>query len=125
MLLAMPKAYQRTLPMQRYFLSNANEIAYRNTLADRGTALGDSALVNRDLLPALGIPLGIVAMMPETYAILTHPQNIIWGVQRDIKMRMEEDIRADGITIVVTLRCDFAYEEETAVVLAYGITASV
>ena len=59
--------------------------------------------------------------MPADKCILTHPQNIIWGVQRQISVETDRDIRARTYIIVLTLRVDMKFETEDAVVEINGI----
>lgn len=119
---AMAPKYLRNRPALRFFSSVKNENEYRDTLADRETGLGDTMIEGFRPVYAYGIPVVPAALMSETYSILTHPQNIIWGIQRDISVETDKDIRARSLIVVVTLRIDMKYEEEAAVVLAQNIT---
>ena len=60
-------------------------------------------------------------MMPEDTALLTRPDNIIWGVWRDIMVETDKDIRSQVYIIVLTLRAGLVLEETDAVVLVNGI----
>jgi hypothetical protein len=119
---AMPDQYLRNLGAMRYFLSVDNETEYRDTLADRETGLGDAIIEGFRPVYGYGVPVLPVPMMPEANVLFTHPQNIVWGVQRDISVETDKDIRARTVIIVVTLRCDFQVEEEDAMVLVTGVT---
>ena len=50
-------------------------------------------------------------MMPEDTALLTRPDNIIWGVCRDIMVETDKDIRSQVYIIVLTLRAGLVLEE--------------
>jgi hypothetical protein len=103
-------------------MSHNNEMDYRDTLADRETGLGDSMVEGfRSPVYGYGVPCIPAALMPEDHCLLTNPLNMIWGVQRDILVETDKDIRARSLVVVVTLRIDFKYEEEDAVVLANSI----
>jgi hypothetical protein len=54
---------------------------------------------------------------------LTDPKNIIVGFWRRVRIETARDIERGLNKIVATLRFDFQYEEESAVVSVYGITA--
>jgi hypothetical protein len=120
---ALPTKYLRQLPMLRYFMSHNNEMMYRDQLADRMTGLGDTMVQGFAPVYAYGVPVLPVALMPQTYAVFTHPLNFIWGIQRDIMVETDKDIRARAIIVVVTLRMDFTFEVEDAVVLAQNIAS--
>ena len=60
-------------------------------------------------------------MMPEANAVLTRPDNIIWGVWRDIMVETDKDIRSQVYIIVLTLRAGMVLEEPDAIVLLNGI----
>ena len=63
----------------------------------------------------LGVPLRGVALMPNTNGLLVNPQNIIWGVQRNVRIERDRDIRARAWIIVLTLRVAMNIEEVDAV----------
>jgi len=123
MIKALPTKYLRNRSALRYFCSHNNETDYRDTLADRETALGDQLVEGIRPVYAYGVPVVPVALMPEDHMLMTHPQNIIWGIQRDILIETDKDIRARSLIVVVTLRIDSKFEEEDAVVLMTGIQA--
>jgi len=113
---AMPTRYRRNLSALRYLTSMDVESDYRVQVASRGTGLGDATLTGNSPLPVLGTPLVGVALMPETNALLLNPKNIIMGLQRNIRIERDRDIRARSWIIVVTMRIGFAIEEEEACV---------
>jgi len=120
-LLLMPDKYLRNRSAFRFWVSPANELHYRDEVADRETTLGDNTLEGFRPTYAYGIPVVSAALMPADKCILTHPQNIIWGVQRQISVETDRDIRARTYIIVLTLRVDMKFETEDAVVEINGI----
>lgn len=120
---AMPSKYLRNRSQMRFWASVDNEAYYRSALADRETNLGDAMIQGFNPVYAFGIPVVPAALMPDTKVVLTHPQNIIWGVQRQINVETDRDIRARVLVIVMTLRIDMKLETEDAAVLVQGITA--
>lgn len=118
---AMPTKYLRYRPAMRFFVSHDAEIEYADSLADRETQLGDRKIVTRPNEVAYGVPVVPVALMPDAKSLFTYPKNIIWGVQRQIMIETDRDIRARVLIVVLTLRIDMKFEEEDAVVKIDGL----
>ena len=112
----MPTRYRRNLNAMRFYTSMDVESDYRLAVASRGTNLGDAILTGNTPLPVLGIPMKGVALMPEANGLLINPQNIIFGIQRNIRIERERDIRARSWIIVLTMRVAIQIEEEDAAV---------
>jgi hypothetical protein len=62
---AMPSQYQRNKAALTHYISVNNETEYRDTLADRGTALGDQMVQGTGPIYAYGSPIEAVALMPR------------------------------------------------------------
>ena len=75
----MPSQYQRNKAALNHFVSVNNETEYRDTLADRGTALGDQMTQGTSPTYAFGSPVIPVALMPE--------------IQRPVHRPAEPDLR--------------------------------
>lgn len=121
-IMEMPSKYLRDRSQFRWYVSHNNETMYRDQLGNRETGLGDSLIEGFRGVYHHGIPVVPVAMMPETKAVLTRPDNIIWGVWRDIMVETDRDIRSQVYIIVLTLRAGMVLEEDEAIVLVNGIT---
>jgi HK97 family phage major capsid protein len=117
---ALPTKYRRNRSALRFYVSPDCEVEYVDTLADRPTILGDNKIVQWTPSYAYGVPVVPAAYMPNTNYILTHPKNIILGVQRQIMIESDRDIRARVLVIVLTMRLDIKFEEEDAVVKGTG-----
>lgn len=113
---SMPDKYMRNLSAMRHWVSIDNETEYRDTLSDRQTGLGDSMITGNNNLFAYGTPVMPVAFMPEGNGLFTWPQNLIWGIQRQITVEADKDISARVYIIVLTIRNTFQIEEADAVV---------
>lgn len=111
---AMPSQYQRNKVALNHFISVNNETEYRDTLSDRGTALGDQLTEGSRSVFAYGSPVTPVALMPEDRGIYTDPLNLIFGIQRQVSMEFDKDITARVYIIVLTTRVDFQIEEPLA-----------
>lgn len=120
----MPQKYLRNKAAMRFYTSTAVEIDYADYLADRTTTLGDTRIESnyQGALHPFGVPIDPLALMPDAQYIFTYPKNIILGIQRDIMVETDRDIRAQGIIIVVSMRLAIQFEEEDAVVKAIGLS---
>lgn len=114
---AMPDKYLRNLGAMRHWVSVDNETEYRDTLSDRQTGLGDGLITGRNDVFAYGTPVKPVSFMPEAKGLFTWPNNLLWGIQRQVTIEAAKDITARIYIIVLTLRCVFQLEEADAVVL--------
>jgi hypothetical protein len=112
----MPTKYMRNKGAMRFMMSHHNEIEYRDALADRATGLGDDMYVNRPAVFAFGVPVIPAALMPNSAVILTYPQNVIFGVQRNIMIETDKDIRSRVLIVVLTMRVAINAEETDAIV---------
>lgn len=115
-LLTMPEQYLRNMNDLRYYVGTPSTIRYRGNVAKRATGYGDSSLTTENNLMAYGLQIDAAPYMPAANAIFTFPQNIIFGVQRDISIETEKDIRAREIIIVLTMRLDSKLDLEEACV---------
>jgi len=113
---AMPDQYLRNRAAMRHFISVDNEIGYRDSLANRETALGDAQIQGISPVYGFGVQLDPVSLMPAANGLTTNPLNCIFGIQRDIHIETDKDISSRVYIIVLTMRMDFKYEEEEAVV---------
>jgi hypothetical protein len=113
---SLPSQYQRNKAALNHFISVNNETEYRDTLADRGTALGDQMTQGTSQPYAYGSPVTPVALMPESKGLYTDPLNLIFGIQRQMSMEFGKDITSRVYIIVLTCRVDFQIEETEAIV---------
>jgi hypothetical protein len=118
---AMPNKYLRNRAAMRFYSSPHTEIEYADSLANRETPFGDSKVTGWTPNYAYGVPIEPAALMPNEKAIFTFPKNIILGIQRQIMIETDRDIRARVLIIVLTMRLDLKYEEEDAVVKLDGL----
>jgi len=122
-MLALDNQYKQQLQSMRHYVSHDQEIAYKDTLADRGTALGDQAVDGNRQVSPYGIPLESVGQLANADALTTNPSNLIFGTQRDISMEFDKDITARAYDIVVTARVAVSVEESEAAVRYKNIGA--
>lgn len=112
----LPVQYRRNRSALTHWLSSDQEIDYRETLAQRETAVGDAQLQSTGLVYGAGAPVRPVGLMPAAQGLLCHPLNLLFGIQRQIHVETDKDIRARTYIIVLTMRVAFQIEEELALV---------
>jgi hypothetical protein len=112
----MPAAYLRNLAAMKNFVSINNELEYRDSLGNRETPMGDNYVQGRSPAFAYGVPVEAVALMPGSMGLLTHPQNLIMGIQRQISVEVDKSITERCFIIVLTAKIDFQVEELDAAV---------
>lgn len=113
----LPDQYKGQLAQLKNFVSMDNYTEYQDTRANRETNGGDT--VNDQVTPilwALGTKVEGAAVMPAVNGIFTNPNNMIFGIQRQLSVEVDKIITERVFVIVMTLRIDFKYEEEEAVV---------
>lgn len=115
-MLAMPQKYLRNLTQLRQYITVADSINYRANVAKRATGYGDSALTGSGELMAYGVQTDQLALLPASTGFFTFPDNLIFGVQRQVQVETDKDIRARQIIVVVTMRCDVQIDVEDATV---------
>lgn len=119
-MLALPQKYLRNLPQMRGFISVANTIRYRQNIAQRQTGAGDSAILSNIPLAAHGLQLEGAPMLAAdsvgATGLVTFPQNLLWGIRRDITVETDKDIRAREWIIVLTLRIAIQIDDVDATV---------
>jgi HK97 family phage major capsid protein len=128
----MPSEFIRNKRLLRFLTSVDAEVDLRDSYSDRETVAGDRFLQDDAPIMYSGIPVMDVPLFPEnlgtgtneTNVILIDPKNIMVGIWRRIKMETDKDIEAGVLKIVASLRFDFKYVEETAVVKVEHVTVS-
>jgi hypothetical protein len=126
MMRTMPTEFRRDKRLLKFFTSPNAEIDYRDSLADRATVLGDKFLADDGPVTYTGITVEDIPMFDETGSLtevlLCDPKNITIGVHREIRIETDKLISEGVILIVVSLRFDVKYQEETAIVKAYNVS---
>lgn len=118
---AMPDQYLRDIANMAHFVSVDQETEYRDTLADRATALGDSLITGSGPVAAYGSSVIPVPTLPDDVGMFVNPKNLIFGIQRNMSMEYDKDITARVYIIVLTARVAFMIEEPEAVVFYENI----
>lgn len=123
MIQTLPDKFKRVLDRYRFYVSHNKRLQYMMQIAQRQTGLGDSVLVQgdgRNFAP-FGTPLVGAASMPASQGIMIDPSNILFGVQRNMRMEYDKDTRERVLIMVFTMRFDFKLEQEDMVVKAINL----
>ncbi|NPV70295.1 MAG: phage major capsid protein [Firmicutes bacterium] len=120
MLSALPEQYKADPSQLRFWVPWATENAYRDKLRARGTALGDQAQQASAPLAFKGVPIRACASVPAGKALLAHPDNMAYGVYRDVRIEPEREAKLLQTDFVASLRAGANYEEEDGAVVASG-----
>jgi len=126
MIKTIPPKYFRVPSEYRIWMSFKNEMDLRDSFAANRaySGGGDRYILDDSRITMYGVPVEPNAWVPYDKAVLTHPKNLIWGVQRQIMVETDKDIRSRVIIIVLTMRIDFKIEEPEACCVATGITGN-
>lgn len=117
---ALPQQYKQDPSQLRIWTTWEVENDYRDVLRSRGTALGDQAQRDADPVSYKGIPIKVSANIPAGRALLSHPDNVVYGVYRDILMEPDRQPKARKVDFVLTTRVDANFEDEDGAVAATG-----
>lgn len=109
----------------RFLVASDIEQDYADTMAERNTALGDAAAMGSIDLKYRKVPITPVALLPTnlpvgevlngTFMLLTDYNNLIIGIQRDIRLETQRWARLRATDVVMTLRGDIQMENTDAV----------
>jgi hypothetical protein len=128
----MPLEFRRDRRSLRFYVGQLAADDYHDSLGDRATPLGDTHVTGPTTQPYTGIEVQGVPVFPndlgigsnETTSLLTEPRNMVFGVWREMRISTDQDILAEQLIIVISLRADFKFSHEPAVVQTTGIRAS-
>lgn len=118
----MPDQYLRNRASMGFYTSTGVETEYRDSLASRATDLGDEKTTKFTPAYAYGVEVRPASLMPDNKVWFADPMNAIMGIQRDIMIETDKDIRAQSIIIVLSMRVALAIEEPNASIVLSGFT---
>lgn len=139
MIEALPSKYrQRQWNELRLYVPTALHDAYWNAVETRQTVLGDihqdqdrHTMLRKRGIPVVEVPsfsgastVGGNAINYATFAILTHPKNIVWGFHRRVRVERWRDPREGTNMILPTVRFDVGYADPGFGVLASSVPTS-
>lgn len=122
----MPERHKRSLANDgRYYVVRRLEEKYRDSLAARGTNLGDVMLTGRNELRYQGIliksspTIDIASNLTEV--MLTNRNNLYAGFRREVTFETWRDPREGATSFVVTVRVDAEVAVPAAAVVAQNV----
>jgi len=129
MLKTLPSEHLRDKKSMAFLTSVDADLNYRNTLAERATAVGDKFLEGDTPVLYSGVPVQSVPLFPEnlgvsndqTVILLTNPKNIQIGIWRQIRIESQREISEGTLKIVATLRFDVKFAEEPGVAKSINV----
>ena len=129
LLAGLPDRYKRDKANMRFYVPDTLEELYRDTLASRGTPLGDAMLqgdrpLTYQAIPIKSVPIMRVTSDDSTYVLLTHRLNLYAGFRRQIKMETWRDPREGGTSFVVSTRVDAKVAHVPATAVAHNVDVS-
>lgn len=123
MVQTLPDKFKRVINRYKFYVAHNKALQYMMQVAQRQTGLGDAVLVGGQGVnfAPFGIPMIGVASMPSAQALMIDPSNILFGVQRNMRLEYDKDTRERVLIMVFTMRFDFKLEQEDMVVKATNI----
>lgn len=118
----MPVQYLRNRPAMKHYVSVDNEVEYQDSLANRGTPMGDARITGNAPVPAYGSQVIPTSLMPDTNGLFCDPLNLIVGFWRQLSMEFDKDITQRVYLIVLTARLGLQVEQADALVVYKNIT---
>jgi HK97 family phage major capsid protein len=123
---ALPDKYKRNYGDLRFYFAPALAQDWHDTFADRGTSIGDKALLGAQVPPYMGVPLITVPAIPTnlgtgtnlSYGFLTPRDNLIFGIHREIRIDKDKDVLRGVNIYAITTRVAVEFENDDAVVVA-------
>lgn len=126
---ALPLRFRETMRHQ-FFVEEYAGDKWRQLIGERATMLGDQAVISGTLPPVGGYGIKQVGNMPVTTgspnvapALFCDPQNLIFGVYKDIEIETEEVKRENAVYIIARYRCAYQIEQEDGCVLIENVKA--
>ena len=121
--------YRRNPENLVYMTSLNQKQNYKEYLTDRSTAAGDAMLMSGEEPTPYGRPIVTPVGFPDDRIMLTTPMNLVWGVHRDVNMRVTQEgeavVKRDLYGIYNLLaRTDYKVEAADAVSLAQNVATS-
>jgi hypothetical protein len=118
----LPSKYQADLAALKHFVAPQAVVDLRAALASRATGLGDTMMTNGGEVSVLGTGVVGCSRMPSAKGILVNPQNLLFGIHRNISIEFDKSITTRQYIVVVTARVAFNIETADACVAYSGIT---
>ena len=127
---ALDTKYRRNMRTLRFIMHPDRWMDYVQSIAARQGNMADQYLAGLVGDPTYGgVPVMSSPFMPDDQIMLTNPENLVFGVQREMKMRKTMDgqgaIYNDERYYAMHMRCDFVIQNAEAVVLTDNVDPRV
>lgn len=130
MLGALPKRFIGNPAEWRFYTNWSVRNSYVDVLRARGTVRADSVQegpgtnIRYKGIPVVYVPgleraAAVGAGGQGATALLSHPDNMVWGVFHDVTIEPEREAKGRRTDFVLTVEADADYEDENAAVAAY------
>lgn len=107
------------------YVSSSVEFKLRKEIKNRQTELGDNFLIENNTIYIYGIEVVYDSNLNKpkngwetdvkSYVILTQPQNIIYGMMKDVQLRMDWELRNMSYLVALTVKGDvkIGFDQDT------------
>jgi len=133
--LLMPDAFRRDPSEMRFLTSHKAAVWYRDSIAQRIGDVGDNALLRGDADPQRGyanyngtqivpvplFPSNLGGGLNESPVLYTDPKNLLFGIQRDVRVEFHRDPMAGTNYLIVSVRIGINVLHEQMSVKATGV----
>lgn len=128
---ALPSKYLKNKAQWRFYVHPDLDNLLRRWVASRETIAGDRYMLEDVPMFYTGVPIIRVPMIVSSTAgtpslvrskiMLVKPDNLVLGIQRQIRIEKEAKPRKQQVEFTVTIRSDVQIEENDAVVVGTGM----
>lgn len=123
---ALPVKYRREPKKLMFLVSPNTYLDYIYEISGKNTGMSNAFLTSLANEPTY-MDIKVVAnpFMPDGHIVLTNPDNIIFGIEKDMKLRTTTEgstaIKNDERFYALHLRCDFAIQNADAFILGFPV----
>ena len=117
---ALPEQYNLQDDGWRIFVSRVEELRMRKTLSTRATSLGDAYLDQNKRVRYLGVLVEPIQTWPIGIQMLSHTDNLAYGIGFAIKIERDKDIFKGMRQYAITSEVDFEFRDDDATVVGYN-----
>ena len=130
--LAMPSEFRRDARKLRYYTNDGTVLRFMDSQGQRLTPEGDrvqrgqgafQGYMNVGLVEVPLFPTALGVGANETQVLLSDPANLVFGIQRQIKLEADRDKHAGVVSLIASVRAAIHIIEDTATARADAVLA--